>query len=76
MDRTTLMAHETFWGSEKKPMQHDLSRLSNSENILFNELRYNQIRKDWRLEQEMVGFQWVEAALTKIGALPSRLPPG
>jgi hypothetical protein len=63
MDRATLMAHETFWGEEPDPVMHDLPRLTESERDLFNDLRDNRIRKGLRLEQERIGFKWVETAL-------------
>ncbi|MFZ2959520.1 MAG: Wadjet anti-phage system protein JetD domain-containing protein [Candidatus Ozemobacteraceae bacterium] len=65
MDRTTLMAHETLWGDEKDQVLHDLPRLTEVERSLFDELRDNRIRKNLRLEQEMVGFGWVETVLIR-----------
>ncbi|PRC91090.1 Wadjet anti-phage system protein JetD domain-containing protein [Solimicrobium silvestre] len=64
MDRTTLMAFETQWGQEDKPMLRDLPRLTPDEAALFDDLRDNRIKKHLRLEQERIGFTWVEAALT------------
>ena len=63
MDRATLMAHETLWGEEPDQVVHDLPRLTASERALFDDLRDNRIRKGVRLEQEQVGFRWVETAL-------------
>ncbi|SDW32977.1 DUF3322 domain-containing protein [Thiocapsa roseopersicina] len=63
MDRATLMAHETLWGEESDQVMHDLPRLTASERALFDDLRDNRIRKGVRLEQERVGFRWVETAL-------------
>ncbi|EGV20296.1 DUF3322 domain-containing protein [Thiocapsa marina] len=63
MDRATLMAHETFWGEEPDQVMHDLPRLTASERALFDDLRDNRIRKGLRLEQERIGFGWVETAL-------------
>lgn len=65
MDRETLIAHESLWGREADQVLHDLSRLTGSECALFNDLRDNRIRKNLRLEQEMVGFGAVEAALSR-----------
>lgn len=66
MDRATLMAHEASWGQEDSQVLHDLPRLNATERALFDDLRDNRIRKDLRLEQEMVGFGWVESALSSI----------
>jgi hypothetical protein len=63
MDRATLMAHERVWGKEADQVVRDLPRLTETERALFDELRDNRIRKNLRLEQEHVGFQWVKAAL-------------
>ncbi|MBU4337789.1 MAG: hypothetical protein KJ548_14600 [Actinobacteria bacterium] len=69
MDREILMAHETLWGEEEGQVAHDLPRLTNEERALFDTLKGNLIRKGLRLEQERVGFKWVEAA---VGALSLR----
>jgi len=66
MDRQTLMAHRALWGEEEKPALHDLPRLDASERALFDELRDNRIRRALRLEQERIGFHWVQAALARI----------
>jgi hypothetical protein len=63
MDRATLMAHETLWGEEPDQVTHDLPRLTESERALFDDLRDNRIGKGLRLEQERIGFHWVETAL-------------
>lgn len=65
MDRETLLAHEMFWGQETNQVLHDLSRLNAAERALFDDLRDNRIRKSLRLEQEMVGFGWLERALQR-----------
>lgn len=65
MDRTTLMAHEALWGYEENQVVHDLPRLTPPERALFDDLRDNRIRKSLRLEQERVGFRWVERALAE-----------
>jgi hypothetical protein len=63
MDRATLMAHEALWGDEHDPVCRDLPRLNEAEQALFDELRDNRLRGNVRLEQEHIGFQWVEAAI-------------
>lgn len=63
MDRTTLLAFESLWGGEDKQTLRDLPRLNPEEMALYNDLRDNRIRKNLRLEQERIGFGWVESAL-------------
>ena len=66
MDRDTLMAHETLWGREDKPVTHDLPRLGAAERTLYDELRDQRIRSGLRLEQERIAFHRVEAAVSRI----------
>jgi len=63
MDRETLLAHETHWGSEDKPLLVDLPRLTAQERALYDDLRDNRIRKGLRLEQERIGYGWVQHRL-------------
>lgn len=66
MDRQTLFAFEAHWGEEERPTQRDLTRLNDSEQALYDELRDNRIRPGLRLEQERIGFGWVERALAEL----------
>lgn len=66
MDRLTLLAFETQWGEEEKPTLRDLPRLNQEEQALYNDLRDNRLRKNLRLEQERIGFGWVESALAAL----------
>ncbi len=68
MDRPTLHAFSTLWGEEEKPTLRDLPRLTAPESALYDDLRDNRIRKNLRLEQERIGFGWVEAALKVVMA--------
>jgi hypothetical protein len=63
MDRPTLMAHPTSWGSEPDPVTHDLPNLTKTEEALYDELRDNRIRNHLRLEQEMINYSLVEIAI-------------
>jgi hypothetical protein len=65
MDRETLMAHQSLWGTEDRQATHDLPALSETERALYNELRDNRIRERLRLEQEHIGFGWLQKALTE-----------
>lgn len=63
MDASTLLAHESHWGEEPKPELRDLPRLNAAEGAVYNTLRDNRLRPRLRLEQERIGFGWVQAAL-------------
>lgn len=63
MDASTLMAHERHWGEEPKPESRDLARLNAAELAVYNTMRDNRLRPRLRLEQERIGFGWVQAAL-------------
>lgn len=67
MDRETFMAHEALWGEEEKPSTSDLPRLTDEERALYDDLRHDRIGNRLRLEQERIGFGFVEAALKRIG---------
>ena len=66
MDRETLMAHEVHWGSEDRPSRLDLSNLTVHERTLYDDLRDNRIRKGLRLEQERIGYGWVQRHLQEL----------
>jgi hypothetical protein len=63
MDRATLLAFESQWGEEDKQTLRDLPRLNSDEMALYDDLRDNRLGKKLRLEQERVGFGWIESAL-------------
>lgn len=66
MDRDTLMSHAAHWGEEPDPVGHDLPHLTASERALFDDLRDNRIRRHLRLEQERVGFTYLNAAVQRL----------
>lgn len=70
MDRETLAAHASVWGSEDKSLLIDLHRLTQEENALYNDLRDNRIRARLRLEQEHIGFHWLENHLLALTDMP------
>ena len=70
MDRATLFAFESQWGHEDRPTTRDLPRLTADERALYDALRDNRIRAQLRLEQERIGFQWVEQALARAAGDP------
>lgn len=67
MDRATLLEHQAFWGGEESPIARELERLRPEESALYDDLRFNRIAPALRLEQERIGFAWVEAALVGAG---------
>lgn len=71
MDRETFMAHEALWVEEPDQVNRELPRLTDTEREVYDALRFNHIRKGLRLEQERVGFGWVEAAVDNMLTLRS-----
>jgi len=67
MGRETLLEHRAFWGREDSPATRELNRLQPEEAALYDDLRCNRFAPSLRLEQERIGFAWVEAALVKAG---------
>ncbi|MDO9482480.1 MAG: DUF2220 family protein [Hydrogenophaga sp.] len=71
MDRETLLAHTGPWGHEPTPVLRDLPRLTAKEQALFDDLRYRRLGTApgtacVRLEQERIGFGWVQQALAAL----------
>ncbi|MEP6588387.1 MAG: DUF3322 domain-containing protein [Polaromonas sp.] len=70
MDRATLLAFESQWGEEAAQTLRELPRLKPQEQALYDDLRDNRLRKNLRLEQERIGFNWVQASLQAWRAAP------
>jgi hypothetical protein len=67
MDRVTLLAHPAQWTVEPQPTQRDLPRLNEAERRLYDDLRWRRLRDEpVRLEQERIGFGWVESAVAAL----------
>jgi len=49
-----------------------LPRLNVEECALYDDLRDNRLRPNLRLEQERIGFGWVETALAALAAGPGK----
>jgi hypothetical protein len=62
MDRETLLQHRALWVTESNPYNADLTRLTRPELALYDELRYNRLGPQVRLEQERIPFSLVEQA--------------
>jgi hypothetical protein len=67
MDRDTLLAHAAQWTVEPQPTQRDLPRLNEAERRVYDDLRWRRLRAEpLRLEQERIGFGWVESAVAAL----------
>jgi hypothetical protein len=67
MDRGTLMAHVAHWGLEPEPQLRDLQRLSLDEQALLDDLRKHRLGQRLRLEQERIGYDWLQQILKNMG---------
>jgi len=70
MDRKTLLAHRLHWGEEPQPMRGELARLTPEEQMLYDDLRFDRLAVRLRLEQERIGFSWVENMVCQPDPLP------
>ena len=71
MDRATLLAHQSQWVEETQPVTRDLPRLHAAEAALFVDLRSQRMgdtstNQGVRLEQERIGFGWIQHALAAL----------
>ena len=69
MDKETLLAHRQLWGEENKPTSRDLDYLRPQEMELYQEVINNSYGNNLRLEQERIGINWLNAALSKFEAI-------
>jgi hypothetical protein len=60
MARETLLAYRLHWGEEPQPSRAELSRFTAKEQLLYDDLRFDRLAGQLRLEQERIGFEWVE----------------
>ncbi len=60
MDRDTFLTHRALWTTEPSPLTRPLPRLTESENTLYQELVNHKFGQQLRLEQERIGFEWIE----------------
>jgi hypothetical protein len=65
MDRETLLGHRELWSEEppERRCLHDLDALEDEERGLYDDLRSDRLGERVRLEQERIGYGWVEAAV-------------
>ena len=72
MDRSTLLAHQLQWGFEPPDKRHErpLSRLTDQEARLYDDLRLDRIKPHLRLEQERIGYRRLCDALAALATAP------
>jgi hypothetical protein len=63
MGEDVLLAHRSLWGTEDVQYGGRLERLTAAEQCVFEALRAGTWAPRLRLEQERIGFRWVEQAL-------------
>ncbi len=66
MDEETLFKHKDFWGREDKPENKCLSRLSQQEQRLYQNLLNNHYAENLRLEQERINFDCLREVLNRL----------
>jgi hypothetical protein len=66
MDMPTLLAHRALWSAESKPLSRDLPRLDRNEAEVYDALRNMSLGRNVRLEQEMIGFGWLERRMGEL----------
>ncbi len=59
MDRDTLLQHQSMWVTEPRQEQRQLTRLTPSEHLIYQDLTGNRYGEKVRLEQERVEFGWL-----------------
>jgi hypothetical protein len=69
MDRATLLEHKISWVREPKPFLGNLRHLEAEEAALYQELASDMIQENIRLEQELIRYGEVEAAIGRILSL-------
>ena len=69
MDEQTLLAHHSLWGREDHPETRPLTRLTDDEYAVYDQLRNNLRGEHVRLEQERIGFGYVRQALDRLMGL-------
>ncbi|WP_338865494.1 DUF3322 domain-containing protein [Myxococcus stipitatus] len=66
MDHDVLRAHSANWSQEKAQHLGTLTRLTQPEASLLEDLQHQRFGERVRLEQEHVGYRWVENALAHL----------
>jgi hypothetical protein len=66
MDRETLLAHRDRWVTEDRQATSVLRRLTPDEQALYSSLVVDGLGERVRLEQERIGWHWVEQRLPAV----------
>jgi hypothetical protein len=68
MDRATLLQHRNLWVREPAGQRYrgSLARLTEDERALFEDLCNDRLGEAVRLEQERIGYRWVQQTLAEI----------
>ena len=66
MDRATLMAHRSLWGSERTPANRNLNRLTQPEAKLYDDIKNDRLAKALRLEQERISYTHLKNTLSSL----------
>ena len=66
MNNATLIAHQNLWGHEHTPTGRTLSRLTEAEQQLYNDLSSQRYAQNVRLEQEQIGYEFMLEQLQQI----------
>ena len=74
MDRETLLRNRALWVRESSSYEGSLARLTLEECRLYDELRYNRLGDQIRLEQERIPFRWLREKLEQ-AVSPTSNPP-
>ena len=68
MDRATLLAHRDRWVREDRPARSRLTRLTDVERELYDDLVTDRLGERIRLEQERIDWAWARERLQAIHA--------
>lgn len=71
MDEETLLAHREAWSEEPAPSHAVLGRLTPDEAQVYKGLQSGSYGDRVRLEQELIGWEWVKARLGNDSVLPT-----
>ena len=63
MDRESLLAHRDRWVTEERPARSRLTRLTDVEGELYDDLVTDRLGERVRLEQERIDWEWVRERL-------------
>jgi hypothetical protein len=75
MDRETLLRHRALWVRESSSYEGNLARLTREECRIYDELRYNRLGDQIRLEQERIPYSWLVEKLEQTVRRPTSNPP-